>query len=419
MATVHVIGAGVAGLAAAVELTLAQHRVVIHEQAGHAGGRCRSFHDALLDCVIDNGNHLLLSGNLSAKRYLDAIGAADRLTGPERARFPFLDHATGERWTIDLNRGPMPWWILDKDRRVPGTKLTEYLGGLKLLSAGERTVAELFAGQGELYRRFWEPFTVAVLNTPPELAAARLLVPVIRETLARGADYSRPLIARRGLSDSFVAPALDWLAARGADIRLNDRVSGLDLEAGRVAGLAATRGRETVGAGDGVVLAVPAWAAVELVPGLTAPDRFVPIVNVHFRLPDGRRPAMDEPLLGLVGALSQWLFVRDDVASVTISAADEAAGRPAEAILAQVWREIAPPLGHDPAAVPPGRVIKERRATFLGTPEQVARRPAPTTAWRNLVLAGDWTDNGLPATIEGAIRSGQGAASRLNSGQIP
>lgn len=414
MATAHIIGAGVAGLSAAVELAKAQFRVVLYEQTGHAGGRCRSFHDATLDAIIDNGNHLLLSGNRSALSFLDTIGASDELIGPARAEFPFVDVKSGERWTIELNKGPMPWWILDKDRRVPGTRLSEYLSGLKLLSAGNRTVKQLFAGQGALYERFWDPFTVGVMNTEPHEAAARLLTPVIRETLARGADYSRPLISRRGLSFTFVDPAVKWLEQRGGEIRLNCRVAGFKDDGARITGITTGHGEEEVKPGDVVVSALPAWFS-GLIPGtVKAPDTFIPIVNVHFRVDDARIPLMQHHVLGLLNSMSHWLFVRDDVASVTISAGGKVAAMDKAEIASTVWREIASEIGNDPEQVPARtRVLTERRATFKGTVEQLALRPPVSTKWRNLVLAGDWVDNGLPSTIEGSIRSGQTAAQRL------
>ena len=407
---VHVIGAGLSGLAAALALTEAGARVVLYDQAAQAGGRTRSFHEPALDRLIDNGNHLLLSGNHAALDYLSGIGAADRLIGPDSARFDFFELDSGDRWTIDLNRGPVPLWVLYSKRRVPGTSLADYVKGLKLLTAGDRTVAQLFARQGALYRRFWEPFAVAVLNTAPEDAAARLLVPVIRETLAKGAEASSPLIARRGLSDTFVDPALDALARRGVEIRLGCRIAGLEREADRLTAIALTRGLERLAPGDAAVLAVPAWTAAELLPGLTVPDAFAPIVNVHFRIDGGRRPLLPAPLLGLVGGTAQWLFVRDDVVSVTISAARALAERGASEIAAIVWPEVAQALELDVAKMPPVRVVKERRATFLASAAQIARRPGAATSLRNLMLAGDYTDTGLPATIEGAIRSGRAAA---------
>ena len=407
---VHVIGAGLSGLAAALALAEAGADVVLYDQAAQAGGRARSFHDPAIDRLIDNGNHLLLSGNYAALDYLSGIGASDRLTGPDGARFDFFEFATGERWTIDLNRGSVPLWVLYSKRRVPGTSLGDYMKGLKLLTAGDRTVAELFAGQGTLYRRFWEPFAVAVLNTSPDQAAARLLVPVIRETLAKGADASRPLIARRGLSDTFVDPALDALARRGAEIRLGCRVLGLEADGGRLTGLALSRGLERLAPGDAGVLAAPPWTAAELLPGLTVPEEFAPIVNVHFRVDSGYKTALSTPVLGLVGGTAQWLFLRDDVVSVTVSAAQALAERSASDIAALVWPEVALALEIDAAPMPPVRVVKERRATFLASPAQIARRPGTKTSLRNLALAGDYTDTGLPATIEGAIRSGRAAA---------
>ena len=410
MGKVHIIGAGVAGLAAAVELASRSAEVVVHEAAGSAGGRCRSWHDPLLEAEIDNGNHLMLSGNWATLGYLDRIGARDRLIGPERAVFPFFDLQSGERWTVDINRGPVPWWILDKDRRVRGTSLGEYIDGLRLLNAGERTVTQIFRSQGPFFHRFWEPFTIAVLNTPPDQAAARLLLPVIRETLAQGAAKSTPLIARRSLADTLVAPALAMLQERGADMRFGAKIRGLEREGKRVTALVSARGREPVSVSDSVIAAVPAWAIGELLPEITAPSEFAPIVNLHFRIDDTPLPLMPLPLLGLLGGTAQWLFVRDNLASVTISAAMSLVEEQNTTIAERVWRDIATALDRNGSPMPKVRVVKEHRATFLASPEQNARRPKAVTPYGNLVLAGEWIDTGLPTTIEGAIRSGQAAA---------
>src|SRR5439155_12397866 len=133
--TTHVVGAGLAGLAAAVELAAAGRRVKLYEAGRHAGGRCRSYFDAELGCRIDNGNHLLLAGNKTALRYLARIDALGTLEGPREAVFAFIDIGTGECWTLRPNRGVVPWWIANAKRRVPETRATDYLAALALRRA--------------------------------------------------------------------------------------------------------------------------------------------------------------------------------------------------------------------------------------------------------------------------------------------
>jgi len=411
MTTVHIVGAGVAGLACAIALTQRGIPVILHEGAGHAGGRCRSFHDDTLGCVIDNGNHLLLSGNSAVDRYLTTVDAVETLSGPDRAKFDFYDLETQDRWTLQPNSGPLPFWLLRSDRRVPGTGFCDYARAIRLAHARpETTVARFFGTDGQAFRRFWDPLAVAVLNTPSATAAAAPLWPVLRETFGRGEAACRPRIARTGLSDSFVDPALRYLAQHGADVRFGHLLRGIDRERGRVTALDFADGHLSVAEGDCIVLAIPHHRAGPLLPELTVPPGSHAIVNAHFRLSSAIGDADSPRLLGLVGGTAQWLFVRGDLVSVTVSAADSLADAPAPAIAALLWKDVAQALERRTGELPPYRIVKERRATFSQTPEGFARRPGTRTPWHNLLLAGDWTATGLPATIEGAIRSGFAAA---------
>ncbi|MGH6799657.1 MAG: hydroxysqualene dehydroxylase HpnE [Roseiarcus sp.] len=409
--TVHVVGAGLAGLSAAVRLAEAGLQVIVHEAAQAAGGRCRSYADQALGLVIDNGAHLLLSGNYAALDYLDRIGSLNGLSGPGAAVFDFADLESGERWRLRLNEGRIPWWLFDRKRRAPGTALHEYFAPLAMLlrAPATETVAQAMSCVGPLYERLWRPLLLAGLNTDPQEGSAALAAGLLRETLGAGGRACHPLIAARGLSPSFVDPALALLAARNATIRFGDRLRDIRFAGQRAVALQFDGGPEALGDDGAAVLAVPPWAARELLPDLEAPDAFSAIVNAHFRIiPPARQPA----ILGVVNGLIEWLFAYPERLSVTISNADRLIDVPREELAADIWREAAA-LSGLPPELPPWRIVKEKRATFAATPAQNAKRPSARTRWDNVALAGDWTQTGLPGTIEGAVRSGYKAASMV------
>jgi hydroxysqualene dehydroxylase len=171
--TVHIVGAGISGLSAAVRLANANFKVHVHEATQQAGGRCRSYFDAATNLTIDNGNHLLLSGNRHAVAYARSIGTEAGLVGPARARFPFVDLTTGQRWLLDLGEGRLPLWVFDPARRVPDTGLLDYLALMPLIWASPgRLVGDAIPCEGRLYQRLVQPLLLAALNVdPPEGSA--------------------------------------------------------------------------------------------------------------------------------------------------------------------------------------------------------------------------------------------------------
>ncbi|MBL6958976.1 MAG: FAD-dependent oxidoreductase [Rhodospirillales bacterium] len=412
-ARVHIAGAGLSGLSAALRLLQAGRAVTVYEAAGHAGGRCRSYDEPALGRRIDNGNHLVLSGNTEVQSYLSLTGAEGGLAGPPKAEFPFCELATGERWTVRPNDGRIPWWVFSKRRRVPDTQATDYLQGLRFLKAGPLdTVAEILDTRSSLYRRFWEPLTVAVLNTAAEEGAALLMAPVIQQTFGKAGTACRPLIARQGLSETFVQPALDLIDRQGGQVNFNHRLRSVGFDGERVATLDFGDHQIAVGEDEGVILALPPLVTVDLIPGLFVPRRSRAIVNGHFLLPG---LLTDISFMGLLGGTAHWLFVRGDVVSVTVSAADDLAEEAADTIAGKLWPDIVAALDLGEMPLPAYRIVKEKRATFAQTPAESALRPNSVTDYDNCFLAGDWTRTGLPATIEGAILSGRRAAASLLS----
>ena len=413
---IHVIGAGLAGLAAAVQLQRRGAQVVLHEAAPQAGGRCRSYYDPKLGATIDSGNHMVLSGNYATLNYVRAIGAADELVGPSQPEYPFMDLATRARWTVRMSPGRLPWWIFDPNARVPNTGPSDYLALVPLLFAKPgRSVAQTMRCNGPLWDRLLRPLFLAMLNVEPREASAELTAAMVRETLVAGGLACRPLVAKNGLGSAFVDPALRLLQHGGAAIRLGSRLTDIvfaDSGAGpaRISALNFADESIAIEANQAVVLAVPPDIAQTLVPGLRSPNRFTETLNVHFAV---EPPFGMAPITGLLNATADWLFAFEGRMSATVNAAERLLDTPHEALAKTIWAEVAQAANVPAEPMPAWQIVVEKRATFAALPDQEMLRPGTRTRWNNLMLAGDWTATGLPATIEGAIRSGQKAADTL------
>ena len=196
------------------------------------------------------------------------------------------------------------------------------------------------------------------------------------------------------------------LQSKGAPVRFGQRLREIGFRDGVVERLDFGEQSIQIDPGDDVILAVPSWVAAGLVPGLEVPTVQSSIINGHFRFdaPEGS-PAM----LGVIGGAVEWIFSFPGRISITISGADRMLEHSREDLAAIFWREIQIALDFE-APMPSWQVIKEKRATFAASPAEDAKRPQPSTQWRNLYLAGDFTASALPATIECAIRSGFRAA---------
>lgn len=334
------------------------------------------------------------------------------MAGPDHADFAFADLANGERWTIRINDGRLPWWVFARSRRVPDTAASDYLKFMGLVTGkNSGSLASRIDSNSRVWRRLMEPVILAMLNTPPEFASARLASAVLKETFLRGGKATLPRIADPSLAAAFINPAVEWLAAHGAPLSLGKRLHSITFKGDKVTQLDWSAGPEPVADDEAIILAVPPWTATALIPGICAPDEFHAIVNAHFAIAP---PSAAPPMLGLLGGTAQWLFAFSDRISVTVSAADNIVNVDREELARRFWDEILRAYGFS-APMPRWQIVKEKRATFAATPEQDLKRPPSRTRWRNLFLAGDWIQTGLPATIEGALRSGEVAAQLVSA----
>lgn len=433
-ARVAVLGAGVAGLAAAVDLARAGHRVTLVDALASAGGRAHSFRDPATGDTIDNGQHILMGCYRQTIAFLETVGARGMLREVPGLDVPYVSESKG---VTRLRSGGWPTPM----------QLVRALLGFGELSCGERLravepiVAAAMDRSGERWRAstvgewlracrqsdnavraLWGPFCFAALNEPVETGSAALFCGVVRRAFLGRGPGARVLFSRVGLNRLLVERAIDVIAACGGEVRLGCAARRLAIREGRVEGVEMDGGTEL--AADAVVSALPWGALRSLLPSGSdlarriEPLRGAPIVGVHLWFD---REVLEEPFLGLLDSPAHWIFNRNmlcdlerhsgPVVTLLIGGAYEYVGAKSDELvrlaLAECRRLL--PAARE-AEVLRHAVFKAHDATLQARPEMLPHRPGPATEWPNLFLAGDWTDTGLPSNIEGGIISGRRAA---------
>jgi len=395
--TVHIIGAGLSGLAAAHRLAAAgRFEIVMHERGASPGGRRRAFFDVADGEAVDSFNPVVWPQWRAMRALIDAVGA--KAQWREGAReIAFVDLMRNARWT--LRPGRWPWAALLPGRRAPGVNARDYFR-LARIAAGGRGPPP----GGAALENLWRPLSLGVLNIAPEAAATDLLAAALAEALA--APAVAPLFPRRDFGHALLFALESHLRRRGVAIRCERKLERLTFAGDRVAGLEFSYDRVELGPRDAVVLAVPAWVAAPLVPGLLAPDAFTATITAHFAVSP---PARTPDLAWIVNGPFHALVRREESLSVTAFDAGSALETPREALAAKFWAVVAAIAGLSDD-MPAWRLIKQKRAAFAATPEQNALRPEPEAAWDNLVLAGAYVRSDHAESMESAARSGERAA---------
>ncbi len=448
---VVVVGGGFAGLAAAIALQERRHEVLLLERRGLLGGRATSFTDALSGEQVDNGTHLMVGAYAETLDLVRRAGAGDCLLEQQDLRLDYLD----QRGYTSLDCPPLPaplhllFGLLRL--RVPWSVRLQALRLGLAVRFGRApvglTLAEYLArcGQGPQARRLlWDGLATAILNETPEQAAAVLFHRVYREAFLTSRRASRLVFLRCGWGQ--LCERLGrYFEGRGGRLHRRALVEGVDLSSDRAVGVRWQQGAETragIQAGrraqalraqaDAVVAAVP-WHAL---PGLLPADWRArppfeglarlgtsPIVSVELWLD---RPVVDRTMVGLREGEMEWVFDKGRLfgregapqhLSFIVSAARRSAPRRNAELAASAeesLRRFFP--GMSGARVLRSHVLREPSATFACTPQNEGLRPPVRSPIAGLWLAGDWTDTGLPATIEGAVRSGRAAARELARG---
>jgi hydroxysqualene dehydroxylase len=420
---VIVVGGGLSGLAAAADLSEAGFPTKLLEQRLSLGGRARSYIDATTGDEIDNGQHLLIAGYQHTLGFLTRIGAGNLVEIQKNAVLPF-HHP--ERGFVELKLPSLPspahlgWGILRTPLLSIRDRSTLLMAGLALMREKPEneiglTIAQWLDRHGqpaEVRRCFWDPLTVAIMNETADRGSARLFLDALRQAFLGHSRNAALAFPRVGLSSLFAHPAKMYIERNGGTVQCQADVRGISLTNGLASEVILKNGK--VLPCSALILAVPASHAIQLVPPGTVPHLeqmahagYSPIIGIHLWM---NHRFMPGDVVGLIGRRIQWVFRRERHLSLVISAARDFVGLSDEELTRVAIDDLRTVFGNTVESPEHAVIIREKRATFSATPENARNRPGTATGVGNLFLAGDWTNTGLPATIEGAILSGLRAA---------
>lgn len=436
---VLILGGGFAGLAAAVDLAERGVKVLLLERRAFLGGRAYSFTDKTTGDTIDNGQHLMMGCYHHTLSFLDKIGSTHKLKFQENPQVDFLSEQEGAA-SFKCPSLPAPLHLLAGLFKLESIGWRDRINALRVglalrMMNGNRakladiTVRNWLNGLGQtdrMQRRFWDLVAIATLNETPDRASADMFVRVLDQAFMHTKQDSNMVISKTGLSDLYTEDARKFIEERGGEVRLNSDVANIQFD-GRRAKSVSLRSGEVIEA-ETIISAVPYFALRRMISedvqiashSLRNVAEFTsaPIVSINLWYAE---PVTELEFTGLLDSRIEWVFNKNAISgdshsghqhlALVISGAHEAAKLPKEELIAMATTEMNRFFPRARTQQPiHAFVIREQDATLSHTVGVARLRPSHRTEFGNFFLAGDWTDTGLPATIESAVQSGHECA---------
>jgi squalene-associated FAD-dependent desaturase len=415
-----VIGSGFAGLTAASYLSNNNHKIQILESSPKPGGRAYSFKDKETGAVIDNGQHILMGCYKNTLEFLKLIGAENNLIRQGSLSIKFVKE-NFEICELNASRLFYPLNLLSAVLNYSTLSLYEkllflkFFGKLYFYSDKELkklSVMEWLRKEKQtenLIRSFWEILAIGTLNADINKVSAKIFADILKEIFFKGNNAASIILPSFGLTDTYCCDALEFVESRNGEISFSEQVTGLVKNDNQV--VAINTSSRVIKDFDFVISTVPLYSLKNILGNNNFLNDlsfdYSSILSIHLFLKKNR---FEKTFYGLIGSPVQWIFNKGTHLTIVISNADAYMDTLKDEIFEMVLNELKKYILLNKSEVESFRIIKEKRATFIPSNKFLDKRPGTITPYKNFFLAGDWVNTGLPATIEGAVKSGKLAA---------
>jgi squalene-associated FAD-dependent desaturase len=418
-----IIGGGLSGLSAAVYLIKKNISPIIIEASPKLGGRASAHPDSYFAHPLDNGQHILMGCYFNTLDFMRIVQADGRLIYQNNLHVDFVDESgailplsAGELvYPLNTLQALLNYGAVPLHQRVHcAAFFVKCIMLLKGVNPTGRTVTRWLEANGQgraMQKALWDFLTIGALNTSPDKADALLFRNMLRQIFLHGNSAQTIILPKFNLSETFCEPAESFITGNGGEIRFGERLLSVQSENGMITSLSTNK--QIYNDFSSVIMAVPPYVLSHITglpPDITSPAgsvEYSSILTFHLKLADNQ---LTRPFYGLIGSPLHWVFNHGDYLTTVISNADEYLNVSEENLYALIKSELRKYLKIPHDNIRGYKVIQEKRATFVPNAEQLKNRPSAKTSMANMFLAGDWVQNGLPATIEGAILNGKNAA---------
>lgn len=415
-----IIGGGIAGLTAASILASKNISVNLLESSPKPGGRTHSFLDKTTNTFIDNGQHILMGCYKDTLAFLRLIRAENNFEYQKNLCLKFLDRSKKEFqinadsyfYPLNLLNAILNFNVFSSSEKISFVLFIAKLPIVSRRSIKNLSVKEWLEKENQrsnLIKNFWEVLCIGALNTSLEKASAYIFYETLIQIFFKGNFASTIILPKYGLSESMINPAVTFIEMHGGRVISSETVKEIIVKKQRVVTIKSEN--NTYNDFDYVISAIPAYSLDKIFSLKNLDIKFglnySTILNVHIWID---KNDLKEKFYGLLDSPLHWIFVKEDHVNIVISNAYHLAQLSKEELFNFVMDELTHYTSISKNVVQHYIIIKERRATFIPSIENLNRRAKSSTTIKNLFLAGDWIDTGLPSTIESAAKSGRMAA---------